>query len=66
MWFPENVVTEQIERSVFELTHNLYYYTQRSPYAEVRTFRADQVLVQCAGEQMRVKMNEYILVSETH
>lgn len=64
LFFPEDTIPQQIDRSMFELTHNLYYYTQRSPYADVRKFRADKALVQHVSEQIRMKMNAYIQQSQ--
>lgn len=63
LFFSESSIDQQIERAVFDLTHNLYYYTQRSPYNDVRTFWMDKAHLQVAGEQMQTKMQAYIPMS---
>lgn len=63
LFFSEPTICQQIDRAAFEVTRNLPYYTQRSPYAAVRRFRIDDEQLRLAGDQMRTILADYILVS---
>lgn len=63
LFFSEPTIRQQIDRAAFEVTRNLYYYTQRSPYAAVRRFRVDDERLRLVGDQMQATLTDYILVS---
>ena len=57
LFFYEDSVAKQIDRSLFEIRRNLSYYQARSPWAAARTFRTDpeklEAAVIAAGDLMR-------------
>ncbi|MTJ54230.1 hypothetical protein FJR38_17025 [Anabaena sp. UHCC 0253] len=59
LFLPETTVEEQIERAIFELEKNLYYWLQRHPDRQIRLLKIDQTRLKIATEKAREKMLEY-------
>ncbi|MBW4575027.1 MAG: aldo/keto reductase [Aphanothece sp. CMT-3BRIN-NPC111] len=59
LFLPEKTVEAQIERAMFELTTNLYYWLQRHPHQRIRKLQLDPVHLQTAITQAHSKMLEY-------
>lgn len=59
LFLPETTVEEQIERAIFELEKNLYYWLQRHPDRQIRLLKIDQTRLKIATEKARDKMLEY-------
>jgi len=60
IYFPEKTVEEQINRSIFELTHNLSCFLQlhRSPH--IRNLNIDPITLKQVCEQARQQMLKYL------
>lgn len=56
---PEKRVEEQIDRAIFELENNLYYWLQRHPDRQIRTLKVDQTRLKVATEKAKEKMLEF-------
>ncbi|MDJ1180300.1 hypothetical protein PJF56_15655 [Roseofilum sp. BLCC_M91] len=52
----ESTVEEQIDRAIFELENNLYYYLQRHPDRRVRTLKVERSPLKAAIQSARTKM----------
>ncbi|MFC0183177.1 hypothetical protein SAMN04515674_105151 [Pseudarcicella hirudinis] len=59
MFFFENSVEEQIQRTYFELTNNLDYYLQRNKSKKIRHFKIDKSLLETALKEACRKMREF-------
>ena len=59
LYFPEKTVSEQIERSAFELTTNVRYYLWRNRDKKIKTFSLDENRLREAVAVMKSKMLEY-------
>ncbi|MGB3509301.1 MAG: hypothetical protein WBA93_08675 [Microcoleaceae cyanobacterium] len=59
LFLPEKTVEEQIERAIFELEKNLYYWLQRHPDRQIRMLKIDQTRLKIATEKARGKMLEF-------
>ncbi|MBD2568299.1 hypothetical protein [Anabaena lutea] len=59
LFLPETTVEEQIERAIFELEKNLYYWLQRHPDRQIQLLKIDQTRLKIATEKAREKMLEY-------
>ena len=59
IYFPEKTVEEQIDRTVFEITGNLYYYIHRNPIRKVRNMKISEDRLWEAARQAKIKMYEY-------
>lgn len=56
---PEKTVEEQIDRAIFELENNLYYWLQRHPDRQIRSLKVDQSRLKIATEKAKEKMLEF-------
>ncbi|MDJ1172692.1 hypothetical protein [Roseofilum capinflatum] len=52
----ESIVEEQIDRAIFELENNLYYYLQRHPDRRVRVLKVERSQLKAATQSARAKM----------
>lgn len=59
LFLSEKTVEEQIERAIFELEKNLYYWLQRHPDRQIRKLKVDQTRLKIATEKAREKMLEF-------
>ncbi len=56
---PEKTVEEQIDRAIFELENNLYYWLQRHPDSQIRRLKVDKTRLKVAAEKAKEKMLEF-------
>lgn len=60
IYFPEKTVEEQINRAIFELSHNLHCFLQLHRSPQIRNLKIDAVALQSVCEQARQQMLEYL------
>ena len=60
MYYFEETVEAQIDRTVFELCRNLEYYLQRHPQARIRKIQVDTESLESSCGQARKKALEYL------
>jgi len=60
LYFYEKSIDEQIERSIFELRTNIFYYLERHPDAKIRGFKPDTEKLNEATLLAKDKMFQYI------
>ena len=56
IWFKEASAQEQVERVIFELSHNLDYYLQTHPRRKIRNTRIDPQRLATVCAEMKAKM----------
>lgn len=56
---PEKTVEEQIDRAIFELENNLYYWLQRHPDRQIQSLQIDQNRLKIGTEKAKEKMLEF-------
>lgn len=56
---PEKTVEGQIERAIFEIEKNLYYWLQRHPDQQIRTLKVNPTRLKVATQKAREKMLKY-------
>ncbi|BAY19667.1 hypothetical protein NIES21_55320 [Anabaenopsis circularis NIES-21] len=61
IYFPEKTVTEQINRTIFELNHNLSCFLQLHRSRDIRNLKIDAVALKSICEQARQQMLYYLL-----
>jgi len=57
---PEKTAEEQIERTLFELTHNLSYYLQRNADPRIRQTRVASANLEPVIHKVRAKLIDYL------
>ena len=59
LFLPEETVEKQIDRIIFELENNLYYWLQRHPDRQIRSLRFNQARFKAATGKAKKKMLEF-------
>ena len=62
--FGVSTIEQQIERTAFELSHNLIYYCERCVHPQVRTFELNQPAVSEAVPKIRQALSEALDASK--
>jgi hypothetical protein len=62
LYLPESTTEAQIERAIFELEHNLYWYLERHPLKTVRTFSIKKKKLQETLSQIRPILIRYAAI----
>lgn len=56
----EDSVPEQIDRAIFELENNLYWYLERHPLASIRQFRVKKTILKSVLAEVKPLLLSYI------
>ena len=56
----EKTVPDQIDRALFELENNLYWYLERHPLASVRQFRVKKAKIKTTLDQVKPLLLSYV------
>lgn len=59
-WFSEQAVEAQIERALFELTHNIETYLRLNPRRRVRRMRVDPAAMTTACQEVRAALMSHL------
>lgn len=59
LWLKEKTVIEQIDRAIFELENNLYWYLSRHPLKKVRNLKVNKVILKEALTKAKRQLLEY-------
>lgn len=60
--FPEKTLLDQIDRAVFEITHNIDWYLQHHPIRKVRNIKVQKSHLRQVAKETKKKMQEYVNV----
>jgi hypothetical protein len=56
----EKTIPEQIDRALFDLEHNLYWYLERHPLQSVRQFRVKKATLKATLDQVKPLLLSYV------
>ncbi len=60
LFLPEKTVSAQIDRAIFELTHNLDWYLHRHPLGKIRNLSVNKTKLQHVAAQAQAQLLAYI------